>query len=323
MRRRGDALRLTTELADARTGAVVWARSHDTSAALGFADQDRLVAQIVNTLAPRVRDLELRRIRGQRPEVLTVYERILLAREHLQALERDSFGEAKRLLDETVREEPEYAEAYALLADWQGVSMNQGWLPYDNGGRQEPERLARLALALDRDNIRALVLYGHRRALLHRDYQGARELFERALDVAPGAAHSWLWSSYTFAYDNEPQEAIRRVQQALDLSPRDRRAHDFYSAMCVAQYAARNYDEAAAWGRRALAESGVFVATMRWTAASLAASGRPAEALEVARMALAVAPTQRVANSVRNSPFGSQARREEYGGHLIAAGFNP
>jgi hypothetical protein len=36
-----------------------------------------------------------------------------------------------------------------------------------------------------------------------------------------------------------------------------------------------------------------------------------------------VAPTQRVANSVRNSPFGSEARREEYGGHLIAAGFNP
>jgi adenylate cyclase len=323
MQRRGDALRLTTELADARTGAVVWARSHDTSAALGFADQDRLVAQIVNTLAPRVRDLELRRIRGQRPEALTVYEKILLAREHLQSLERDSFAEAKRLLDEAVREEPEYAEAYALQADWQGVSMNQGWLPYDNGGRQEPERLARLALALDRDNIRALVLYGHRRALLHRDYQGARDLFERALDVAPGAAHSWLWSSYTFAYDNEPQEAIRRVQRALDLSPRDRRAHDFYSAMCVAQYAARNYDEAAAWGRRALAESGVFVATMRWTAAALAASGRAAEAREVARMALEVAPAQRVANSVRNSPFGSEARREEYGGHLIAAGFNP
>jgi hypothetical protein len=93
--------------------------------------------------------------------------------------------------------------------------------------------------------------------------------------------------------------------------------------MCVAQYAARNYDEAAAWGRRALAESGVFVATMRWTAAALAASGRAAEAREVARMALEVAPAQRVANSVRNSPFGSEARREEYGGHLIAAGFNP
>lgn len=323
MRRQGAALRLTTELADARTGAVVWARSHDTAAAFGFADQDRLVAQIVNTLAPRVRDLELQRIRGRRPEALTVYERILLAREHLQTLEREPFAVAKALLDAVVRQEPEYAEAYALLADWQGVSMNQGWLAYDNGGREEPERLARLALALDRDNIRALVLYGHRRAMLHRDYRGARDMFEHALDVAPGAAHSWLWSSYTFAYDNQPQEAIRRVQRALDLSPRDRRAHDFYSAMCVAQYAARDYAEAAVWGRRAMAEPGVFVATMRWTAASLAAAGRTAEAREVARRALAVAPAQRVANSVRNSPFGDEARRTEYGGHLLAAGFNP
>lgn len=323
MRRRGNVLRLTTELADARTGAVVWARTHDTSATLDFADQDRLVAQIVNTLAPRVQELELKRIRGQRPDTMTVYEKVLLAREHLVTIERDRFAEAKTLLDQVVQQEPEYADAYALLADWQGVSMNQGWLPYDNGGREETERLARLALALDRDNIRALVLYAHRRAMLHRDYDGARRMFERALDVAPGTAHSWLYSSYPFAYNDDPQEAIRRVQRALDLSPRDRRAHDYYSAMCVAHYAARNFDEAAAWGRRAMAEPGVWVATMRWTAASLAAAGRHADAREVARGALEIAPAQRVANSMRNSPFSNGARREEYGGHLLAAGFNP
>lgn len=71
MRRQGAHLRLTTELADAGTGAVVWAGAHDTSATLYFADQDRLVALVVNTLAPKVNELELRRICGERPDSLS------------------------------------------------------------------------------------------------------------------------------------------------------------------------------------------------------------------------------------------------------------
>ena len=43
MRRQGAHLRLITELTDAGTGAIVWTRTHDTSATLDFADQDRLV----------------------------------------------------------------------------------------------------------------------------------------------------------------------------------------------------------------------------------------------------------------------------------------
>ena len=169
-------------------------------------------------------------------------------------------------------------KAFALLADWQSLSMNQGWTPYNEIGRLELDRLARTAMALDAQNVRALVLYAHRRALLHRDHALARSLFARALDIAPNAAHSWLWSSYTFAYDGDAAEAVKRVTRALDLSPRDQRAHDFYSAMCVALYAAGEYDAAASWGLRAMNEPGLFVATMRWTAASLAAVGRPSQA---------------------------------------------
>lgn len=321
MRRQGNALRLTTELADAGTGAVVWARIHDTAATLGFSDQDRLVAQIANTLAPKVNELELTRIRGKRPENLTIYEKILLARESLGSLDRASFEKAKQLLDEVVMTEPTYAEAYALLADWQSLSMNQGWLPYDEPGRQALEGLANTALSLDRENARALVMHGHRRALLHRDYETARQMFRRALDVAPHSAHAWLWSSYTYAYDGDPTDAIRRAQQALLLSPRDQRAHDFYAALCVAHYAAGDYSEAASWGLKAIAEPGAFVATMRWVAAALVGTGQTAHAHEVVHQAMQISPTQRVANVRRNSPFSNPDQRERYCGHLIEAGF--
>ncbi len=320
MRRRGNVLRLTTELADARTGAVVWAHTQDTSAMLNFADQDRLVSQIVSHLAPRVHELELRRIRGKRPESLSVYELVLLAREKLLTLERAPIEAAKDLLDRAIAVEPEYADAYALLADWHTLTMTHGWRPDRQHAVQEVDRAARRALALDSENCRAVMFHAHRRSLLHRDFDGAMTLFNRGTSAWPGSAHMWLWSSYSFAYVGDAKEAVRRVSRALELSPRDREAHEFYSAMCVAHYTGGDYVEAAQWGLRAIGEPRVLGATLRWTAAALAASGNLEAARSVVHRAMQEIPNQRVSVVVQNSPYRDINKRHAYGEHMLLAG---
>ena len=182
-------------------------------------------------------------------------------------------------------------------------------------------KMAEIALRLDRDNVRALICHGHRKALLHRDYTVAKEAFRRALDVAPSWAQTWAWSSYTFSYLNETEEALRRAYRALELSPRDRHAHDFYSVLCVAHYTAGDYPEAAEWGLRALGETPVLRATFRWTAAALQASGQAARAREIMRLGMEQMPEQHVRDVVRFSPYRDQERRELLGAHLLAAGF--
>lgn len=254
LRRAGMVTRLTTELAEAETGSIVWARTIDVDDMLSFDNQDRVVGQVVNTLAPRVRDIELQRIRGKRPDRLSVYEKVLLARENILMLRQEPFARAKSLLEEAVAEEPSYAEAYALAADWHGLMVGQGWSSNRISDVAAVDLLAQQALLLDGDNVRALVCYGHRKSLLHRDYQAALEMFRRALDAAPSSAHAWLKSSYTFAYIGETEEAVRRAERALDLSPCDREPHLFYSALCVAHYTAGNFDTAARWGMQTLQE---------------------------------------------------------------------
>lgn len=320
MRRQGDALRLTTELADAGTGAVVSARTHDTSANLDFADQDRLVSQIVSHLAPRVHELELRRIRGKRPESLSVYELVLLAREKLLTLEREPIIAARDLLDRAISVEPEYADAYALLADWHTLTMTHGWRPDRQHAVQEVDAAARRALSLDPENCRAVMFHAHRRSLLHRDFDGAMTLFDRGMSAWPGSAHMWLWSSYTYAYVGDAKEAVRRVSRALELSPRDREAHEFYSAMCVAHYTGGDYAEAAQWGLKAIGEPRVLRATLRWTAAALAASGNLEAARNVVRRAMQEMPDQRVSAVVQNSPYRDIEKRNAYGEHMLLAG---
>jgi DNA-binding SARP family transcriptional activator/TolB-like protein/Tfp pilus assembly protein PilF len=321
MRRRGDNLRLTTELVDAGSGTVVWADNADAPAALDFAAQDRLVARIVNTLAPQVQQMELRRIRGKRPESLSVYETVLLAREQMLTYRRGDFEAARALLDLAVTTEPTYAEAHALLADWHSLFLSQGWTADRETHVAAAEAANAEALAHDRANPRALVLSGHRRALYHRDYAAAQDLFRRALEAAPGSASAWLWSSYTYSFIGDAAEALRRARHALELSPRDREAHDFYSALCVAHYTAGEYEAAVEWGRRCMAERSYRRSIHGWTAAALAAQGRLDAAREVAEIGMKAEPSRRVSAIVRNHAYRDATRREAYGAHLLAAGF--
>ena len=79
---------MTTELTEAETGQIMFSHTDNAYVTMSFDDQDRIVARLVNALVPQVRETELRRIRGKRPKVFSVYEKILLSREHILLLDR-------------------------------------------------------------------------------------------------------------------------------------------------------------------------------------------------------------------------------------------
>jgi DNA-binding SARP family transcriptional activator/TolB-like protein len=317
----GDRLRLTTELTEAESGQIIYSHTDDAAATLSFDDQDRIVARLVNALVPQVRETELRRIRGQRPTVFSVYEKILLSREQIMMLERDRFDEAKMLLDEVIDEDPGYGEAYALAADWHGVMVGERWSTDPAAQIAEVERLTKIALRHDNCNLRALLSHAHRRTMSKRDHGGAMRVFQQALDVAPSSAHAWALSGLCLAFSGQPEEAVRRASWALDLSPYDGEAYKFYYALCVAKYTAGDYEQAVAWGLRALAEKKFWGGTRGFTAASLAALGRLQEARAVTAEIVSLFPRRRLAGVLRDMPYQDPARLTLYGDHLRAAGF--
>ncbi len=321
IRRDGNDIRLTTELTDAANSTIIWAYSQDTTAALTFTEQDRIVGRIVNTLAPRVHEQELRRIRGKRPDDLTIYDKVLLAREHLDSMDHTRLLAAKPLLDDVVAEEPDYGEAHALLADYHGLIAAEGLSKNRESDIAAVDQSTARALSLDPDNIRSLVSYAHRKSLLRRDYAGARELFRRALDASPNNAMAWLWSSLLFSWLGEAEEAVARASRALELSPCDRQANKFYTTMCTAYYTAGSYREAAEWGIRALNEQSVMRGSYRFTAAALAAAGEDDQAREIMRLSMDKLPFQKVSDVVQVSPYRDPVWRQQYGEHLVAAGF--
>lgn len=323
LRRDQKGLRLDIQLLDALETSTIWAQTSDFAESLSFNDQDRIVAQIVNTLVPRVRQAELLRIRGKRTSSLGAYELVVLARHCLQSLDPIGFAQARSLIDQAISADPSYGEAYALAADWHGLQISQGLSSDRAYDQSRADILGQQALIRDPENIRALTRYAHRRALLYHDFDHALRIFDKTLSIAPHSASTWMWSSHTFAYLGEPQEAIRRAKLALQLSPCDIEAHYFYGALCMAHFAAGEFEAAADAGLRALSEPRPSRSFRQFTATALAAIGRFREARAIGARILADQPDYTIESALRKLPHVNPDLRSRYAQLLAESGLPP
>ncbi len=320
VRRSAGQMRVIAELTEVETGAVLWSRSYNAAESLLFDAQDHIVARIVDTAAPRVREAELRRVRSRRPDDMDAYHLVLRARELLYRLERNSFETAGALLLRAIALDPDYPSAHVLAAEWHTLRIGQGWSPDPAADVRAADSYAIAAILRDGANARALALHGHSRSFLLRDYDTALLLFDQALEAAPNDAVAWGWSSPTHSFIGDGAAAIARAEKALKLSPSDPLGFRYQHFLCLGHYAAGNLEEAVHWGTRAARAQPRYTANLRYTAAALAGLGRVAQAREIGRRVLAEEPDFRVGPLIARHPFRDPARRARIGEQLLAAG---
>jgi TolB-like protein/Tfp pilus assembly protein PilF len=320
VRRAGPRMRVSVELAETSAGAVVWATSFDGVSDDLFALQDQIAARVVSTIAPQVREAELRRALRKRPENLEAYDCTLRALAQIYQLDAATFAEARTWLERAIELDPSYAMPYALLAIWHTIRVGQGWSSSPLAEQAEVLRLATAAIARDSFDAMALALCGHAKSILRYEFDEALALFDRALEASPSSAIAWARSSPTYAYIGEPREAIRRAEQALRLSPFDPHIFLSHTALVLAHYVAGEYDEAIRWGRKAREENPRYNANLRLLAASLGAAGKMDEAQDVVQALLVAEPSFLVKRFVEIYAIRDPARQENLARHLRMAG---
>ena len=114
---------------------------------------------------------------------------------------------------------------------------------------------AAAALRCDPNDVWALSLSGHLRALIFRDFETAFAMFDRALRASPNSAFAWSRSSPAFSYVGDAVEACSRAEQALRLSPFDPHLFFTHGVLALALYTGGDYEAAIIWGRRSYAKN--------------------------------------------------------------------
>jgi transcriptional regulator with AAA-type ATPase domain/TolB-like protein/Flp pilus assembly protein TadD len=320
VRRAGPRMRVSVELAETRDGAVVWASHFDGVSEDLFALQDQIATRVVVTIAPQVREAELRRALRKRPDSLEAYDCCLRALAQIYQLNADDFAEARTWLERAIALDPAYAMPYALLAIWHTIRFGQGWSTNPSADHAEVLRFATAAIARDSFDAMALALCGHAKSILRHEFEEALLLFDRAIEASPNSAIAWTRSSPTYAYIGDPEEAIRRAEQGLRLSPLD--PHNFlpHTGLALGHYVAGAYDEAARWGRKSREENPRYTANLRLLAASLAAAEHLDEAREVSHALLLTDPNFVVQRFVDSYALRDPDRRTRLAHHLRSAG---
>ncbi len=140
--------------------------SFDEALADVFALQDKITTQIAGALAIRVTQIEQRRVFAKPTENLEAYDYVLRARPALQRPTRANNVEARALLRRAIELDPNYAAAYAALAETYHIATSMGWAESPTDFLSRAEEMANKALSLNDSEVRAHIILGRIHMLL-------------------------------------------------------------------------------------------------------------------------------------------------------------
>ena len=310
VRRVENHLRISAELSDVESGSVIWVDRYDGDLTELFDLQERIATRIAWSLAPNLREAELRSARRKRPENMNAYDLLLQAIDLLYHMNRSDFARGGELLRQAIAADDTYATAYAYASLWQLHNINQAWTTNFEADSKEAVRLAAAAVERDPADGFALAVYGHAKGVLFRDYNGAMELFDRALKAAPGNAMAWILSSGVYSYTGQSKAAIERAEMGFRLSPVDTQSFFYLLFLSLAHYVDGSYDEAIIWGRKSAGLNPRLCSNLRWLIASLVAIGELDEARHFAQTFLEVSTEFRLSAYSKWCPLEPYLRTE-------------
>jgi adenylate cyclase len=241
VRQTADRVRVTTQLVDARQGRVLWSARFDEPLSDVFTLQDNITAQIVSALALRVTQIEQRRVSAKPTESLEAYDYVLRARPALQHPTRANVAEARTLLKRAIELDPNYAAAYAALAETYYIAPAMGWAESPAVSLNRGEEFASKALSIDDAEVRAHVVLS-RIHLFHQRYRQAEAEIERAIAINPNDAQGLGGHGDILMWLGQTDAAIGSLELAQRIDP-DLNTMDRF-ALSLAYYLKRRYDAA-------------------------------------------------------------------------------
>jgi len=301
VRRDGDRVRVTATLSDAMTGVQLWSDRYDGEVKDVFAVQDDITHQVVGALAIKLSDIERQRSLAKPPENLQAYDYLQRGREFLRRNTRADTREARRLLEQAIALDPNYASAYVALAKSRLLTATSGWTELPMEALSDAERLAQKALELDSSNAGAHAVLAEI-YLGRQQYDLARAENDQAIALNPNDALSHVTRGAVLVYSGQPEEAVKSFEIAMRLDP----TVGFIRTYSIgwAYYLVQRYDEAVRWAEAGIRHNSADYFNHACLAASHAKLGRMQDAARAASATLRAWPFFHV------DTFVSQFRRE-------------
>jgi len=318
IRKAGSRVRIVGQLIDAATGHHIWADRFEGDIGDIFDLQDKVTESVVGAVEPSIRLEEIRKARTKPTNYITAYDLYLRALPRFYSMTREGFTDVRRLTNEALTIDPDFALAKALGAYIRSLSVSQCWHEPDD--IRVAVRMAREVIEEAREDPTSLRFAAQVLAYSAKDYDTALSAIGRSLYLNPNSAQGYTGSGWVNTHSGRPLVAIDHFQRAMRLSPIDPEKGIALSGIGMSYLMLERFDEALRWGEDALREMPNYGSSHRVVIGALVGLQRLDEARAAARRLMEAFPTYTLSLQKQINPWRDDAFAERYVQALRVAG---
>lgn len=297
VRRVGEALRVTAQLVEAETGAILWTQKFDRPLKELANLQEDLVTEVAGHLGIEVQRVEMERAL-KKPGDLTAWEAVMRSWAAYARFSGDSLQTTIAEARKAVAIAPDYAVAHATLA--MALSINYLWSGHsDEALAREAAAHAERAIALNANHATVLFQVSFVMSHLGR-LEEALRYGERAVELNPNSPNARQAIGLALGCLERYDESLAHFAEEDRVAPRTFDRFNSLGMRSTIMYAAGRTTQALATAEQSLALNPNYFWGLAVKAICLEELGRHGEA---------VAAAQRIRQIEPATPFEILARR--------------
>src|SRR6267143_2800996 len=221
VRKAGNRLRVTAQLINVTDGYHLWSERYDRQLEDVFEIQDEIAENIVRALRVVLGEDEKRAFEKAPTENVQAYEYYLRGRQIEHQLRRSALQYARRMFDRAIEIDPNFARAYAGVADC--CSFLYMYWDSSNANLEAADSSSQRALELDPASAEAHTSRGVA-LTLRREYREARQEFDAALSLNPILYEAHYFYGRACFTEGKFDEALSHYRNAWRMRPEDYQA---------------------------------------------------------------------------------------------------
>src|SRR5213075_2299888 len=212
-------VRVNVQLINAQTDSQLWADTYDRKLTDLFAVETEIATKTADTLQAKLTGSEKQAIAARPTENSEAHELYLRGRFYWNKWVGPEFDKSRQYYQQAIELDPNYALAYAGLADFYGFAFGFGFLPPEEKWAKAQEDNAKKALELDSALGEAYNPLASDKLYYHRDWPAAERDFRRGLELSPNFAEMHAHYAMCLVLFGRNEEALAEMRRVLDLDP--------------------------------------------------------------------------------------------------------
>ncbi len=278
----GGKIRIAARLNDVETGRVLWSDQWNEQYEDLFSLQNEITLKILVALQVKLSEGDKAQAFARGTRSIEAYTKLMEGYHHYFRESHTDTLMARRLAEQAIAIDPDYAAAYALLADSYLKDIEQ---QSDTPRLSKAYEIIRQGLEMDQNDPVVHNVYS--RVCWHGgEYEKALSEAKKSLEIAPSYYEGLCWYAALLNWLGRSGEAIEVYQQAARLDPRDQTLSYLFASWAYRDFG--DYEKAIVYLKKARAGKRLRTYDYTHLAACYVASGNLAQGREMIREALAL-----------------------------------